>query len=288
MKSFKSFRKKRAVTPIVATLLMFTLTFAAIGISLIYMVPTIELFKDNSVNNSTKLYFFTLDATIQDLAKKQPPASNDMRFYQDRGELYYDDQWRVIFFFSDINKQRSLSVLDEQYGRIVHRNTNTGGYEPGENSYHIGPQDQNYVFLNGSKLLFNDISVLNESRTIFDSVYLYISLSYRYVLQTSYTTVGDKEIFTLDIIHLKLNLIEDSRTDIKQSPTNIFLKYNETEKITLPAFDFNYDLRAEAWIINEYGYFNKEYPLYYPINPYYTEHQLVVNIYNVHINLSFS
>ncbi|MHA1224872.1 MAG: hypothetical protein ACTSP3_16770 [Candidatus Heimdallarchaeaceae archaeon] len=40
---------RRAVSPVVATILMFVLTMAAIGISLVYMLPSISNFKDKVI-----------------------------------------------------------------------------------------------------------------------------------------------------------------------------------------------------------------------------------------------
>ncbi len=78
---------RRAVSPVVAIVLMFALTTAAIGISLAYMLPSISQFKDKSYNNSNNLYFIALDSAIQDLITNNPPMSKQILINQEEGEF---------------------------------------------------------------------------------------------------------------------------------------------------------------------------------------------------------
>ena len=98
----KFMKKKRAVSPIVAIILMFALTTAAIGISLVYMMPSINGFKDKSYNNSNNLYYIALDASIQDLINNPPPGDRQFYFNQEIGEIYVDSSWLVIFLLKDV------------------------------------------------------------------------------------------------------------------------------------------------------------------------------------------
>ncbi|TET75546.1 MAG: hypothetical protein E3J43_08155, partial [Candidatus Heimdallarchaeota archaeon] len=93
---------RRALSPIISVVLMFALITAAIGISLVYMMPSISQFKDKSYNNSSNLYFIALDATIQDLIQSLPPASSDFLYVQEEGTIQLVEDWAFTFILKDI------------------------------------------------------------------------------------------------------------------------------------------------------------------------------------------
>ena len=112
---------RRAISPVVALLLMTVLTMAAIGISLVYMMPNISKFKDKSYNNSNNLYFVALDSTIQDLINNPPPNSKNFYFNQEQGELYLDSSWLVLFIMKDVGGTINNLVLQDNVTRLIHR-----------------------------------------------------------------------------------------------------------------------------------------------------------------------
>jgi hypothetical protein len=134
----KIMKNKRAISPVVAIMMMFALTAAAIGISLVYMMPSINGFRDISYNNSNNLYFVSLDDTIQGLVNSPPPGDRQFYFNQDIGELFVDSSWLVIFLLKDVTGAQNELLFTENITRIVQRSTAVADYDIGEHRYITG------------------------------------------------------------------------------------------------------------------------------------------------------
>ncbi|UJG43348.1 MAG: hypothetical protein K9W46_13360 [Candidatus Heimdallarchaeum endolithica] len=278
--------KKKGVSPIVATILMFTLILAAIGVSLVYMFPSIIQFKDNSYNNSVRLYFSALDSNIQNLLVNPPPQAISFDYYQEDGSLYFDNSKVVYFTLYDTASSFSKSIIAENLTRLVHKSTNVEDFEEGEHRYLKGPEDQDYLFINGSTKLYNDITVINETRTIFDPAYLYMSLYYRYCIDIDYRVVGTEEIFTIDIIHVSINTNSDFGVENTTKSIPLEIEFSGTEKISLEPIAFNSDLIGKANIYGEHHSLEEEQAVYVPVNTNYSFHYLYVNIIKINININ--
>ncbi|MHA1199625.1 MAG: hypothetical protein ACTSQF_09895, partial [Candidatus Heimdallarchaeaceae archaeon] len=172
--------------------------------------------------------------------------------------------------------------------RITHRSTATADYDIGEHRYIVGPQDQDYIFLNGSSILYNDIAVLNSSRAVYESSYLELALYYRYSLITEYVTAASEEIYYLDIIHVNFVLEESTLVSNSQKYINMQLTYQGTEKLNLGTFTYLNDLQGEVTLLNQYNYRLYEYPIYFPANPSYIAHSIVANLINIVVSVSLS
>lgn len=279
---------RRAVSPVVAIVLMFALTTAAIGISLAYMLPSISQFKDKSYNNSNNLYFIALDSAIQDLITNNPPMSKQILINQEEGEFMIDSSWSVLFLLKDITGSQSSLVLEDQVTRFVHRSTAVADYDNGEHRYMIGPQDQDYLFINGSSTLYNEITVLNSSRTKYESTFLDLALYYRYALSINYKEAGSTEIYQLDIIHVNLILNESSLESTLQKHISLQLTYSGTQYEEYGTIDFLNDIEGEIRLLDQYNHFQNEFPIYFPINTNFLSHQIDVNIIKIDIGVSFS
>ena len=279
---------RRGLSPIVAVVLMFALITAAIGISLVYMMPNITKFKDKSYNNSNNLYFTALDSSIQDLIKGIAPSSSQFLFVQEEGSLQLDDKWNFIFLLKDITGAQTNLLLQDNVSRITHRSTATADYEIGEHRYVVGPQDQDYLFLNGSQILYNDIAVVNNSRAAYESTYLELALYYRYSLITEYETTALEEIYYLDIVHVTFVLEESNLVSNTQKFINMQLTYQGTEKRSLGTFTYLNDLQGEVTLVNQYNFRLYEYPIYFPVNPSYTAHSVVANLINIVVGITLS
>ncbi|NPD87852.1 MAG: hypothetical protein HGN29_03965 [Asgard group archaeon] len=279
---------RRAVSPVVAIVLMFALTTAAIGISLAYMFPSISQFKDKSYNNSNNLYFIALDSAIQDLITNNPPMSKQIQINQEEGEFMVDSSWRVLFLLKDVTGTQSSLVLDEQITRIVHRSTAVADYDKGEHRYMIGPQDQDYLFINGSSTLYNEITVLNSSRTMYEPSFLDLALYYRYALSINYKDAGSTEIYQLDIIHVNLILNESSLESTMQKHISLQLTYFGTQYEEYGTIDFLNDIEGEIRLLDQYNHFQNDFPIYFPVNTNFVSHQINVNIIKIDIGVSFS
>ena len=88
---------------------------------------------------------------------------------------------------NDVTGAQSNLVLEQNVTRLIHRTPNVEDYEQGEHRYMNGPEDQDYVCINGSDKLYNDISVINETRPLLDDTYLFLALYYRYFIYTQYS-----------------------------------------------------------------------------------------------------
>lgn len=279
---------RRAVSPIVAVVLMFALITAAIGISLAYMFPNIAKFKDKSYNNSNNLYFTSLDSTIQDLIKDSAPSSSQFLFVQEEGTFQIDTRWNFIFLLKDITGAQTSLLLQDNVSRITHKSTSVADYGIGEHRYIVGPQDQNYLFLNGSERLYNDIAVVNTSRAVYESGYLELALYYRYSLITEYVAAASEEIYYLDIIHVTFVLEGSSLISDSQKYINLELTYLGTEKQHLGTFSYLHDLQGEVTLLNQYNFRLYEYPIYFPVNPNYIAHGIEANLINIIVGVSLS
>ncbi len=280
---------RRALSPIISVVLMFALITAAIGISLVYMMPSISQFKDKSYNNSSNLYFIALDATIQDLIQSLPPASSDFLYVQEEGTIQLVEDWAFTFILKDILGAQNILVLQDNVTRIIHRSTAVGDYDEGEHRYIVGPQNQDYLFLNGSSTVYNDIAVVNTSRALYEPAFLELALYYRYTLSTEYVVSGIEEIYYMDIINVKF--VKDDSVSLfseTQKYVNIQLTYAGTETQYLGEFEYSNDMQGEITLINQYRYQLNEYPIYFPANPTYLAHRIVANLINIIINVSLS
>ena len=277
---------RRAVSPVVAIILMFILIIAAIGISLIYMLPSISSFKDKSYNNSNNLYFLALDSSIQELIINPPPISKEFIFFHEQGELFYDESWLVMFLMHEISGTRTHLVMQDNITRFIHRSTSIADYERGEHRYLIGPQDQDYVFINGSSKVYNEVAVLNTSRTIYEASYLDLALYYRYVLAVDYETAGLTEIYNVDIIHIDLELNESTFYNPTRKQLTLQLTYEGTEKEDLGIIEFITDIYSDIRISNQFNHVNYENPLYFPVNTNYISHQINFNMISLKVQIS--
>ena len=277
---------RRAVSPVVAIILMFILITAAIGISLAYMMPSISSFKDKSYNNSNNLYFLTLDSSIQELINNPPPISKEFIFFQEQGEIYYDESWLVMFLMKEISGDRIHLVMQDNITRLIHRSTSIADYERGEHRYLIGPQDQDYVFINGSSTIYNEIAVLNTSRTIYEPSFLDLALYYRYVLVIDYETIAGTEIYNIDIIHIKMGFNESAFYNPSRKQLTFQLTYEGTEAEDLGTIDFLTDIYSEIRISNQFNHVNYENPLYFPVNTNYISHQIRINMISLKVQIS--
>ena len=278
---------RRAITPVVAVMLMTVLTMAAIGISLVYMMPSISKFKDKSYNNSNNLYFVALDSTIQDLINNPPPSSKNFYFNQEQGELFLDSGWLVLFIMKDVGGSINNLVLQDNVTRLIHRGTAVADFDKGEHRYLLGPEAQDYLFINGSSTIYNEISILNGSRTIFEPSYLDISLYYRYVLDINYIQSGNTEIYNLDIVHVNLIANESSFGSSSQKNIALQVTYLGTRIEDLGSYSFTSDVFGEIRLLDQYGYYQYEYPFYYPVNPGFISHLVNVNLINIDVSISF-
>ncbi len=278
---------RRAISPVVAVMLMTVLTMAAIGISLVYMMPSISKFKDKSYNNSNNLYFVSLDSTIQDLINNPPPSSKNFYFNQEGGQLFLDSSWLVFFIMKDVGGTINSLVLQDNVTRLIHRGTAVADYDQGEHRYLLGPETQDYLFINGSSTIYNEISVLNSSRTTFESSYLDVALYYRYCIDTNYVQSGNTEIYNQDIIHVNLIANESSMISSTQKSIALQVKYLGTTIEDLGSYSFTNDVFGEIRLLDQFGYYQYEYPFYYPVNPGYLSHVVNVNLINIDISISF-
>ncbi len=279
---------RRALSPIIAVVLMFALITAAIGISLVYMLPNITKFKDKSYNNSNNLYFTSLDSSIQNLIGDSAPSSSQFLFVQEEGTLQIDTSWNFVFLLKDITGAQTSLLFQDNVSRVTHRSTATADYDIGEHRYIVGPQDQDYLFLNGSNILYNDIAVVNTSRAVYESIFLELALYYRYSLTTEYVTTASEEIYYLDIIHVTFVLEESTLISNSQKYINMQLTYLGTEKHNLGTFSYINDLQGEVTLLNQYNFRLYEYPIYFPVNPNYIAHSVVANLINVVVGISLS
>lgn len=279
---------RRGMSPIVATILMFVLILAAIGISLAYMFPSIDSFKDKSYNSSNNLYFIALDSTIQEMINNPPPATKQFYFNQEQGQVLFDSSWKVYFLLNDITGIQSLLALQDNVTRLIHKSTAIADFERGEHRYVIGPQNQDYTFINNSNTIYNEIGVLNASRTYYDSSYLNLALYYRYVLSIQYSSTVSTEIYDVDIVHV--NLIENQTllSDPSQKFVTMELSYLGTRQESGGSMEFTNDIQGEVRLVDEYGLLNYEYPLYFPINSNYISHLINVNIIHIDVSISLS
>ena len=279
---------RRAVSPVVAVVLMFALITAAIGISLVYMLPNITKFKDNSYNNSNNLYFTALDSTIQDLIEGSAPSISQFLFVQEEGSIEIDDRWNFVFLLKDVTGAQTSLLLRDNVSRITHRSTAVADYEIGEHRYIVGPQDQDYLFLNGSSILYNDPSVLNCSRAVYEPSYLELALYYRYSLITEYEAGSTYENYYLDIVHVTFILDDSTLVSNTQKYINMQLTYHGTEKRSLGTIEYYNDLQGEVTLLNQYNYRLYEYPIYFPANPSYLTHNIIANLYNIIVGITLS
>jgi len=279
-------KNRRAVSPIIAVILMFVLIIAAIGISLAYMLPSISSFKDKSYNNSNNLYFIALDSTIKDLITNTPPTSKQFHLNQEQGELYFDSSWDVFFLLRDVTGIQTSLILQDNVTRLLHRSTAVADYDRGEHRYLIGPDNQDYLFINGSSTIYNEVSVLNTSRTLYEPEYLDLALYYRYMLSIQYREEGATEIYTLDIVNINLILNESSLVNPSQKFISMQLDYLGTSYEEYGTIDFINDIEGEVRLVDQYNRFQYEYPIYFPINTNFISHQINVNIIKIDVSIS--
>ncbi|MHA1259768.1 MAG: hypothetical protein ACTSRO_09055, partial [Candidatus Heimdallarchaeaceae archaeon] len=241
-----------------------------------------------SYNNSNNLYFIALDSTIQEMINNPPPITKQFYFNQERGELLIDESWRILLILKDLAGTQSNLVLDENLTRVIHKSTATADYEKGEHRYLIGPQDQDYLFINGSSTIYNEISILNASRTFYDSSFLQLALYYRYVLSLQYSTAANQETYTLNIIHVNLIRNQSAVESSTQKFISLELTYLGTREQNGGTMAFTTDLIGETRVLDQYGIFQYEYPLYLPVNANYISHVVQINIINIDVSISIS
>ena len=191
-----------------------------------------------------------------------------------------------MFLMHEISGTRTHLVMQDNITRFIHRSTSIADYERGEHRYLIGPQDQDYVFINGSSKVYNEVAVLNTSRTIYEASYLDLALYYRYVLAVDYETAGLTEIYNVDIIHIDLELNESTFYNPTRKQLTLQLTYEGTEKEDLGIIEFITDIYSDIRISNQFNHVNYENPLYFPVNTNYISHQINFNMISLKVQIS--
>ena len=271
-------KKRRALSPIIAVVLMFLLIMAAIGLAIGFMGPNLIRFKDKNYNNNNHLYFTGMDSMIRSIIRDIGPVTTEYLFVQQEGDLSVTSDWIVMFLLHE-GSQTSL-IFQENLTRIIHRSNYVTDYDVGEHRYLVGPQDQDYLGINGSVKLYNDITVLNESRTRFEPAYLNLALYYRYVFSSDYEIRGNTEIYNLDIVHV--NLISNNTQSLFTGKyLNMNFTYNGTTIVIDKEIYFSEDTQGELRIVDNYGKFLYEYPIFYPINVNYNTHIINLRMINI-------
>jgi hypothetical protein len=66
------------------------------------------------------------------------------------------------------------------------------------------------------------------------------------------------------------------------------LNYLGTEKQELEEVSFTNDIYSEIRILHGTGFFQYEYPLYYPANPAFISHLIRINIINMLVSVTLT
>ncbi len=277
-------KNRRAVSPVVAVILMFVLILAAIGVSLGYMIPRIAQFKQNSNNNTARLYFTSLDSSIRNMVNNPPPISQTFDYYQTDGSIFVDNSWKLFFSLDDtVDQSKSTMILQENVSRLMHKTVNVEDYSPGEHRYLIGPQDQDYLFLNGSgSNQYNDLSVLNETRRTNQQSYLYLALYYRYSLDINYRTSGNVEYYNINLYHIQLMTL-NMQSENFSGILHFQLEYNGTSKTTFDPIQFTHNIQGKASLYGDLKTIEEYYPLFIPVNDNYAYHYINFNIIKINM-----
>ncbi|WP_455140039.1 hypothetical protein [Candidatus Hodarchaeum mangrovi] len=236
--------KRKAVSPILATVIIFGLIITGVMMTFIQVVPFIERAQSEEAISTVKNSLLDLDTTIKTLISESgdPGGFRTTLFQKSAGKLVFspasayislklvDQDSEIVYNFTNIDSGHPVKSLDWVYNSprtIVPRGTS---------KYLLGPdpyQHRDPVFLTGAfasteyqELTNLTLSHLNDRRH-------HIILNYRTSIHLTVSTSPEPEIkFQVFFISLSANfdVIHSSSTQIKVHSTQL-----TSSPITLPS-----------------------------------------------------
>jgi len=236
--------KRKAVSPILATVIIFGLIITGVMMTFIQVVPFIERAQSEEAISMVKNSFIDLDTTIKTLISESgdPGGFRTTLFQKSAGKLV----------FSPTSAYISLKIVD-QNSEIVYNFTNTDSGQPiksldwiynsprtilprGTSKYLSGPdpyQHRDPVFLTGAFASTEYQEMTNLTLSHFNDRRHHIMLNYRTSIHLTISTSPEPEIkFQAFFISLLANFdtIHSSSTQIKVHSTQV-----TSSPITLPS-----------------------------------------------------
>lgn len=236
--------KRKAVSPILATVIIFGLIITGVMMTFVQVVPFIERAQSEEAVSTVKNSFFDLDATVKTLISESgdPGGFRTTLFQKSAGKLVYspsttyislklvDQDSEVVYNFTNIESGQPVNSLDWIYNSprtIIPRGTSK--YLTGPDPY----QHRDPVFLTGAFASTEYQDMTNLTLRHLNDRRHHIMLNYRTSIHLTISTSPEPEIkFQVFFISLSANFdaIHSSSTQIKVHSTQVM-----SSPITLPS-----------------------------------------------------
>ncbi|MFX1538424.1 MAG: hypothetical protein ACFFDI_29890 [Promethearchaeota archaeon] len=216
----KIFSKKRGVSPVLATVIIFGLIITGVMITYVQVVPYIQQAQSEEAITTTSNSFLELDTTIKSLISESgaPGGFRTVLFNKPAGRIEYDpDRYLYGLRLLDQDENLVYNVLEEMI------NETTDGYLPigvldwiynspraviprGTTKYLTGPDPYKFrdpIFLTGTFSSTDYLDLTNLTLSHQEDRRHHITLNYRISIYLTISTQPDPEIrFEVFIIRL--------------------------------------------------------------------------------------
>lgn len=193
---FKPFKKgRRGVSPIVATMLIFSIIIIGVAAGVILILPLVDRMNDESTMRSMENYFLDFDEGVLSVSRQGVDAKTVIDVYMDDGRLSFSDGSSISLVMSLVGTGLPDQVIlgTMSLGSLDYR-LNVGrdllGLNPGDSRYLNGPDrsvERSLVI--GSDSNYDRMSNVIESRDS-DGVGYRVSLNYRVQVMISNDTAS--------------------------------------------------------------------------------------------------
>ncbi|NHJ38461.1 MAG: hypothetical protein FK731_00405 [Asgard group archaeon] len=148
----KLFKNQKAVSQVLAAMMMIFLFITAIAVVWAWLYPTYRRFQTTNTLNTITSYFLRIDESIYDLYGEGPGSIETIRIDPTYGRVLYEAGKNATLHFSDENGAYSQNYLFTELGTLTYLMQGRRGVllNEGEHRYLKGPSLQSHFFVNGS------------------------------------------------------------------------------------------------------------------------------------------
>ncbi|MHA1220714.1 MAG: hypothetical protein ACTSQB_03165 [Candidatus Heimdallarchaeota archaeon] len=237
------FKNKKAVSQVLAAVMMIFMFVTAIGVVWGWLYPTYRRFQSTNAIHTVTSYMLRVDETVYDLYGEGVGTTKIVRMDPKYGTFFYDTGKNASLRFADDGGLYNQSYIFNDLGSFAYTMENRRGViiNEGEHDYLKGPSIQNIFFVNGSydSLNYQGLTNLTLSRPTEKGMRM--ELDYRVKIYNWYDQTNDVLSISIHILQLDIKGADFSFYSYQSLKVN----YNDTRIVysdtTNVATDFYLD-----------------------------------------------
>ncbi|HUT81190.1 MAG TPA: hypothetical protein VMZ29_08305 [Candidatus Bathyarchaeia archaeon] len=208
----KIIKNRKAVSEILAAIMMIFMFIAAIGVVWAWLFPAYQRFQTTNTINSVNSYMLRVDETFYDIYGEGVGSTKAVRMDPSYGTFIYESGRNVSVRFSDAGTTFSDTYTLTDLGRFSYTLNNRRGVmiNEGDHKYLKGPSTQKVFFVNGSAdgVVYQGLTNLTLLRPAEKSMKM--ELEYRVRIYTWFDQTNNVLSITVNIIQIDIKATDFS------------------------------------------------------------------------------